>query len=476
MLRAICATAFTRHRGQIRALVLLLSSVAFILQNPFAARAQTDVTADQPMTPADPVTTMFPHSSTSRYWISAQENIVFQAHPSFSAKYSGPNSLHAHAENATSNVGTLYLGYRLAKYTEIFLDVESAGGGGISDALGLAGFTNIDVVRNPELGVKPYLARGLLREIVPLTGKTVETQRGPLALTTSLPARRLEFRVGKFGMADFFDLNSIGSDSHYQFLNWTVDNNGAYDYAADTRGYTVGAIAEYDDFNWSFRFAEVLMPTVANGIDLQWNLRRARSENYELELRPQFLRNSTIRFLAYENHANMGSYRQAVADFLAGRSEQPSISDHPLQTTRKYGFAVNVEQTLTTHLRAFGRAGWNEGQHESFAYTEVNSTLLLGADYSGARWKRKLDKVGIAVVTNGISADHQHYLALGGLGFLLGDGKLNYGRENIVESYYNVHLWRGIYGAADLQHVNNPGYNRDRGPVWVPGLRVHLEF
>src|SRR5262249_23987909 len=170
-------------------------------------------------------------------------------------------------------------------------------------ALGLAGFTNIDVVRNPELGPAPYLARAMLRQIIPLSKKKVEAERGPFALATSVPERRLELRFGKFGAADFFDQNSAGSDSHYQFLNWTADNNGAYDYAADTRGYTVGAILEYDDRNWSFRFGEMLMPKIANGIDLQWNLGRARAENYELELRPHlFGQKSTVRLLSFVNH------------------------------------------------------------------------------------------------------------------------------------------------------------------------------
>jgi len=465
---------FLQIRGVLIQWVALLSAISL---NLASASAQSAASSDQAVATQDPPT-MFQHSSTTRYWISAQENIIFQYHPSFSAKYSGPNSLHSHSESATSNIGTLYLGYEVAKNTEIFLDIESAAGGGISDALGLAGFTNVDVVRNPQLGVTPYIARGMVRETVPLSNETVEAQRGPFALATTLPARRLEFRAGKFGMADFFDLNNIGSDSHFQFINWTVDNNGAYDYAADTRGYTVGAIAEYDDHSWSFRFAEALMPTVANGIDLQWNLRRARSENYELEFRPQLLgtHNTTVRVLGYENHANMGSYRQAIADFLAGKTPRPTISAHELQETAKYGFGVNLEQQITPALRGFARVGWNEGQHESFAYTEVNSTVLAGADVAGIYWNRRHDKVGAAVVSNGISSDHQHYLALGGLGFLLGDGKLSYGRENIIESYYNAHLWRGVYAAANLQYINNPGYNRDRGQVWVPGLRFHLEF
>ena len=425
----------------------------------------------------DPSSTLFPHSQTSRYWISGQSNIIFQWHPSFQAAYSGPHSLRSKTEDATSNVSTIYTGLALSSTTEIFGDAETADGGGISDALGLAGFTNLDVVRNPELGPAPYLARAMLRQIIPLSKETVEAERGPFSLATSVPARRLELRIGKFGVADFFDQNEAGSDSHFQFMNWTVDNNGAYDYAADTRGYTVGAILEYDDRNWSFRFGETLMPKVANGIDLQWNLHRARADNFELELRPKIAGHAaTVRLLSFVNHANMGVYRQAVEDFLAGKTTRPDITAHPLQTTVKYGFGINLTQEFSHHVRGFARWGWNEGQHESYAYSEVDETAEVGADLEGDRWHRKLDRVGATFVTNGICADHQHYLALGGLGFLLGDGALNYGRENIFESYYNAHIWRGIFSGFDLQHINNPGYNRDRGPVLVGSLRFHLEF
>ena len=418
----------------------------------------------------DSVVTMFPHSKAARWWVSGQDNIISQWHPSFDAKYSGPNSFHTHDEQATSNIATLFTGLQLTNTTEIFMHFEAAAGGGLSDALGLAGFTNLDVVRNPTLGTTPYIARGMIRQIIPLSRETVEAERSPWYLATTVPVRRLELRFGKMGTNDFFDTNNAGTDSHLQFMNWTVDNNGAYDYAADTRGYTVGLLVEYHDRNWTFRFEEALMPQVANGIDLQWNLRKARAENYELELHPAFggKRATTIRLLSFVNHANMGVYRDANADFLAGKSAQPSITDHPERTTIKYGFGLNFEEQLTPNGRAFGRFGWNEGQHESYAYTEVDQTFQLGADLAGQRWHRKLDKVGAVVVSNAIKKDHQEYLRLGGLGFLLGDGGLTYERENIFEAYYNLHVWRGVFSAFDLQHIDNPGYNRDRGPVLVP--------
>jgi hypothetical protein len=421
---------------------------------------------------------MFPHSETARWWVSGQDNIISQWHPSFDAKYSGPNSFRAHGEHATSNIATLYTGFQLTSTTEIFMHFEAAAGGGLSDALGLGGFTDLDVVRNPTLGTAPYIARGMIRQIIPLSSEMIEAERNPWYLATKVPVRRLELRFGKMGTNDFFDINNVGTDSHLQFMNWTVDNNGAYDYAADTRGYTVGLLVEYHDRNWAFRFEEALMPQVANGINLQWNLRKARAENYELELHPAIRgkREVIIRLLSFVNHANMGVYRDAIADFLVGKTPRPTIIAHPEHTTVKYGFGLNFEEQLSSNVRAFGRFGWNEGQHESYAYTEVDQSFQVGSDLAGERWRRKLDKIGAVVVSNAIKTDHQEYLRLGGLGFLLGDGGLNYGLENIFEAYYNVHVWRGIFSAFDLQHINNPGYNRDRGPVLVPSLRFHLEF
>ena len=465
------AVKITRRAVSVGAVLILLSTGAALVAQ--------DAAPDSPNPSADPpALTMFPHPDTGRWWLSAQDNVIAQGHPSFHAKYSGPNSFLNHAEGTASNIATVFSGLELTTTTEIFMHFEAAAGGGLSDALGLGGFTDLDVVRNPTLGRTPYIARGMIRQIIPFGEETTEEERDPWHLATRVPVRRLELRFGKFGLNDFFDANDVGTDSHSQFMNWTADNNGAYDYAADTRGYTVGFLAEYYDRSWAVRFAEALMPQVANGIDLEWNLRRARAENYELELHPKLMadRGTSVRLLSYVNHANMGVYRDAVKDFLAGKTPTPDITHHPLQTTVKYGFGVNLEQEINRSFRAFSRFGWNEGQHESYAYTEVDQTVHVGADHTGERWKRKFDKVGLVFISNAIKADHQHYLALGGKGFLLGDGALTYGRETIVETYYNLHVWRGLFTAFDLQHINNPGYNRDRGPVLVTSARVHLEF
>jgi carbohydrate-selective porin OprB len=356
--------------------------------------------------------------------------------------------------------------------------VQETGGHGIGEALGLAGFTNLDVVRNPSLSHAPYIARLMIHQIIPLGHAKQTADQTPYSLFRELPERRIEVRFGKFSMADFFDVNSLGSDSNFQFMNWTVDNAGTYDYAADTRGYTYAAMFEYHDHWGTVRFAEALMPKVANGINLDADMARARAENIEFEFHRKTMRGQTgvLRLLSFVNHANMGVYQQAINNFLSGLTPEPEITDHPLQTAIKYGFGGNFEQPLNDWLGIFGRWGWNEGQHESYAYTEVDQTDQIGAAFKGAVWHRKWDRAGVVFVSNGISHDHAEYLALGGDGFLLGDGRLNYGRENIVETYYTLHAWRGIYPAFGLQHINNPGYNRDRGPLLVPTLRLHVEF
>jgi high affinity Mn2+ porin len=424
--------------------------------------------------------TWFAHSETLPWWLSGQGNFVFQWHPRFPAEYSGPHSFEHASEQAASEVTTLYSGLQLDPTTEAVLDVESAGGSGLSQVLGLAGFTNVDAVRNPELDATPYLARLWFRKVIALSSDTISVDRNPLSLLTTLPVRRLDIHVGKLDLVDFFDLNSVAGDSHSQFLNWTVVNNGAFDYAADTRGYTYGGVIDYEDRYWGLRFGEALLSKRANSLTLQKNLQNAHSENYELEVRPELLdvRDTAIRFLGFTNFANMGDYHQAVDLFLAGKTSPPEITDHPMQVSLKYGFGLNAEQEFTESVRGFLRAGWNEGQHESWDYTEVDETVAFGGDLRGALWDRPHDKLGVAFVVNGISRNHREYLGLGGLGFVLGDGRLTYGPEKIMECYYNfpIPLHNGVSGALDLQYIDNPGYNRDRGPVVVPGLRLHIEL
>jgi hypothetical protein len=459
-----------------------LSVIALAIQQDGYGRKAGDMSpvGREPQDP--PIVSMAPHPEDGRYWISGQANIIIQGDLPFHSPYQGTNSFVGRGEYKTSLLGTLYTAIRPSRSirynNDLILDLESTGGRGLSQALGLAGFTNLDVVRNPNLSTLPYLARYQIHQVIGFTEKTTSQEAGPFALAPSVPLRRVEFRAGKLTLPDFFDVNGPGSDSHLQFMNWTVDNNGAWDYAADTRGYTVGGMAEYDDRVWSVRYGLFAMPIIANGIDMDWAFSRAHGQNGEFELRHSFVakRKGVTRLLFYANRAHMGTYREAVNAYLAGIDKTPTITLHEHFGALKYGFGYNTEQEITENLRVFGRFGWNEGQHESFAYTEVDQTVEAGGDYAGTRWHRPVDKIGLVVVTNAIKRDHQDYLKYGGLGFLLGDGKRNYGREDIVESYYNWHAWRGLFYGLDVQHISNPGYNHDRGPAWVGSVRAHVDF
>jgi len=455
------------------------------------------------------------HDKFGPFWLGAEANSILQVNPSFPSTYNGHNSFgvqpwdktrpwsaqqvpRGQAEARISGLATVFTAYQPTRTTELILDPEVAVGGGLSTALGVAGYTNLDVVRNPALSHLPYIGRVEVHQLIPLSSEWEPNEdRGPISSFRMVPRHRLELRAGKMSTADIFDINPVGSDSHMQFMNWTVDNNGAYDYAADTRGYTYGAVVEYQGPRLEARFGLMLMPKVANGLVLDWNIGKNRAENLEVEIK--YSRRSdwrgTLRLLGYLNHAAMGSYAKAIND-AEGLGLAPDITASRQNGRLKGGFGINEFQELGPSFRVFFRIGWNDGQNESFAYTEVDNTFAIGGDVRGTHWRRPDDRVGVAFVSNGISTVHADYLRHGGIGFLLGDGPgcdpdpitgknicgpvagsyLTYARETIVEQYYNFHVWWGAFLAEDVQLVANPGYNSDRGPVWVFSVRGHLEF
>ena len=412
------------------------------------------------------------------WWLSAQGNSILQYQPGFHSDYQGVHSFTSSDHLEISFVATVFAGYAYEPtFTSAVVAGESAGGDGLSQALGIAGFTNLDVVRNPTLGPTPYVGRAYIDQIIPLSSEMVKSDRGPLHVFRTVPARRIEIHAGKLSTVDVFDTNEGATDSHLQFMNWSVDNNGAYDYAADTRGYTLGVTIEFIDKLWALRFGELLMPKIANGTDYDYDIANARGENLELEIHDCIARHpGFVRVLGFLNHANMGTYADAIAAYREDIDTVPDVTLYRVKGRMTYGVGLNAEQEVIPDLHVFGRFGWNNGKNESFAYTEIDNTLMIGGDLRGGRWSRPDDKVGIAGVSNGLSDGHKTYLELGGSGFILGDGKLHYGRENILEAYYTARAYRGVFPAVDIQLIQNPGYNVDRGPVVVGSVRLHLEL
>jgi high affinity Mn2+ porin len=424
--------------------------------------------------------------------VGAQYTFVRQHQSRLTSPYQGPLSLDPNGGTEQTHTIGLYLGWALTSWAQIYLDTEKFMGAGVSKSVGLAGLTNGDVVREGAAGLPKvfYIARQYVRLMLPLAPGTTRVERGQDQLPGTEPATRLEFKFGALAASDDFDHNRYASSTRNQFMNWSLWANTAWDYAADTRGYTYGAVFGFVSPRWSLKYGAYLMPVKANGQELEDAPRRARGDNLELTLSPAES-GTVIRLLAYRNLARMGNYREALR-IAAETGTVPNIVADDKEGRQKYGFGVNVEQPLADdgETGVFGRVGWNDGHTESFAFTEVDSLLSFGGQLSGSHWQRTEDRAGAAVAIEGLSGPHRDYLAAGGSGFLLGDGTLTYAHEQIFELYYRAQLpWPPndrsavfqryplkVQVTPDFQYVRNPAYNRDRGPVKFWAIRFHLEL
>jgi high affinity Mn2+ porin len=411
--------------------------------------------------------------------LGAQFTFIGQRLAPFAAPYSGPNSLINTGDTEATHTYGAYLGARLASRLEAYVDVEMARGASVGHAVGLAGVTNGDVIRqgSANLGLGPYLARAFLKYIIPLSGSTLQADRAMDQLPGAEPASRIELKAGKLAATDDFDQNSYANSTRYQFCDWGLFNNTAWDYAADTRGYSNGVMVGWIHPHWALRLGSYQMPTFANGNVFDGDVRHARGDNVELTLQPGSEGGPTMRLLAYQNHARMGSYAEALARAQAS-GQLPDIAADDQPGRRKYGAGLNVEQPLADsgQTGAFLRAGWNDGHTEDFAFSEVDRHLSGGVQLAGSRWRRAADRLGLGYVLHGLSRDHEAYLAAGGTGFLLGDGRLDYGPEEIFEAYYRAQLGRYVEVSPDIQHISHPGYNRARGPVTLMTLRLNVRY
>jgi high affinity Mn2+ porin len=411
-------------------------------------------------------------------WLGAQYTFVDQHQSSMHSPYSGPMSLRAHGDTERSHTFGAYFGVALPAHFQFYFDVEMFKGEAVSGATGLGGFANGDVVHSGggTLSKTAYVARRYLRWTLPLGDGHESVQRDQDQLPGEQATRRIEIKLGKMAVSDDFDKNRYADAARTQFLNWSLLNNTAWDFAADTRGYTDGLMLGWINPTWSLRYGVYLMPIEANGTKLESSPHRARGEQLELTLQP-WANGGVLRLLAFRNIANMGVYHDAIA-YAVAHGVPPDIHADDRPGRRKYGFAINGELPLADdgETGLFARAGWNDGRNESFAFTEVDRTLSAGLQLSGVHWERPKDHLGVAFAIDALSPAHRDYLALGGQGFTLGDGALAYGRERIVEAYYDIAVVDHLTLAPDIQLIHNPGYNRARGPARFVGMRAHLEF
>jgi high affinity Mn2+ porin len=414
--------------------------------------------------------------AAERWNLYYQVTSIGQYHGSFSSPYSGPFSLAGHPEAETSLTSTIFFGFLIARDTQFYFDPEVAGGRGFSGTDGLANFSNGEMPRVETATPKPYIARLFVTQDFAIGKEREAVESDENQLAGSRPAKRYSITLGRFTVTDFFDTNKYSNDPRTQFMGWATMYNGAWDYAADTRGYTWGWVHELHFPRWALRYASAAMPLVANGGRFDRRLFRDRSDMFEGELDGHFHDHpGAIRLMSYFNRAHMGNYATAIR-IAEATGTQPDVVATRLVGTLKYGFGLSADQELTKDVGIFGRLGWNDGKTESFAFTAMDRLATAGVSAKGTRWKRPDDVVATALTVGGLSAVHAQYLALGGYDFLLGDGALRYGRETTWESYYSARLFNGFFATLGATHYDNPGYNRDRGPVWVGTLRLHFEI
>jgi high affinity Mn2+ porin len=401
-----------------------------------------------------------------------QNTDIVQGDPGFPAKYSGPNSLGSGGETKETASLNLYGGVRLWNGAEAHVDGLVWQGFGLSKTYGVEGFPSGEAFKAGTKSPNIDMARLFIRQTFGFGGEQESVEDDQLTLAGKQDVSRLTITLGRMSVKDIFDNNAYANDPRTQFMNWALMANEAWDYPADPLGYITGLAVELNQPKWAARYGFFQMPSRANGAAIDPNVLEAWGMVTELERRYSIGDHpGTLRFLAYLNHADMGSYAAAVDD--------PNL-DANITLTReyryKYGFGLNFEQEIAKDIGVFSRVGWSDGQTEGWVFSDVDRTATAGLSVKGELWSRTNDTVGLAGVANGISKVHQDFLAAGGDGILAGDGALNYGWEKILETYYNCGITKAIQMTVDYQFIANPAFNRDRGPVSVFGARLHWEF
>jgi high affinity Mn2+ porin len=425
--------------------------------------------------------------------IHAQNTETVQGYPGFSSQYSGPNSLPSGGETRETVSLDLMAGLRLWSGAEAHIDGLMWQGFGLDNTLGVEGFPNGEAYRIGTQVPNGMIARLFIRQTIGLGGEQQDIPDDQLDLAGTEDISRLTFTLGQMSAADIFDKNTYANDPRTQFMNWGLVNNEAWDYSADSVGYTTGLAIELNQPNWTLRYGFFQVPRNQNGLMAQdhyfkwpydpsadgpsndgpffsaWAMVTELERRYSIGTHP-----GTIRFLAFLNRANMANYAQATSILEAGG---PGTGISGAQAYRyKYGFGVNWEQEIAQNVGVFSRLGWNDGREEGWMFSDVGYAGSLGLSIAGAGWHRPNDTVGLAGVINGISNTERDFLAAGGLGILAGDGNLDYGWEKIVETYYDCQIWKTIHASLDYQFIDDPAFNHARGPVSVFAARLHWEF
>jgi high affinity Mn2+ porin len=454
------------------ATVAVLAGLASAIGGMGLARGQEDPPAPR----ASPLTNTATGGAAdgSRFAVYGQATYTEQETDGFHAPYAGPNSLSPDSGRETTDA-TLYLGARLWNGAELWVDPEADQGSGLDDTLGLAGFASGEAYKVGRNAPYFRLQRAFIRQTLNLGGAVAEADGGPNQFALPQSSNRLVLTLGKMGVVDIFDVNRYAHDPRADFLNWSVIDAGTFDYAADAWGYSVGGAAEWYVGSWAWRAGVFDLSDVPNSARLAPGFDEYQAD-LEAEHRHELLgQPGKVDITVFESRGRMGLLEDAIA-YAQANGLQPDPT--PVRRYRKRdGVSLNVEQQLAPDVGMFARLGDAGGNVETYEFTDIDRTASLGISVSGGPWHRPADTAGLAGVVNAISRDRRQYLAAGGLGILVGDGRLPHaGNEDILETYYQLAAFSAVHVTLDYQWVANPGYNRDRGPVSIFAVRIHADF
>lgn len=401
--------------------------------------------------------------------IHAQSTFIYQGYPGFSSPYEGKNSLAGGGQARETWSTTVFIGRKLWEGAELYANPELDQGFGFGNTTGLGGFSNGEAMKSGFTIPSPHLHRLFLRQSIGLGGAQ-ETIAGDLnQFGGKRDVSRITFTAGKFSVTDMFNDNAYSHDPRTTFLNWAIWEAGAFDYPADKFGFTYGAVADLNQKNWALRAGYFLMPKESNSNEFDTRVSGRGSVIVEFEQRYFMLdRAGKLRLLGFLNSGYSGNYHEALLASIDLAQTR--------QTRSKYGFVINLEQSIANDFGLFSRLSWNDGRNEIMSFTDIDASLSAGISIKGMRWGRPNDIVGIAGAINALSSAHRDFIAAGGLGILIGDGALNYRTERIIEAYYSYHLAHHSFLTLDYQFIENPAYNADRGPVSILAVRLHAAF
>ncbi len=424
---------------------------------------------------ADDPSAIYGGGADDEFAVHGQGTVVDQYHPRFTSPYVGPQSLNPGQRGDETVDLTAFLGARLWRGTELWFDPEIDQGFGLSGTLGVDGFTSAEAYKIGESSPYPKIQRLFLRQTVDLGGKSNKVDADMNTFAGSQTENRLVFTAGKMSVVDIFDTNKYAHDSKNDFLNWAIVDTGTFDYAADAWGYTYGAAAEWYQGPWTLRAGLFDLSGVPNNKNLDKTLHQYQID-LEIERRyTLFGQDGAVRVTGFDTRGRMGRYADATA--LAEATGEPANLALVRHYHTRLGLSFNAEQAVTDDIGLFARAGHADGRYEGYEFTDMDNTLAAGLSMKGTRWGRKDDVFGFAGVIDQASAAAEAYLNAGGLTILAGDGKLPHpSDEKIIETYYSLPVLKFTHLSLDYQFVDNPAFNRDRGPVSVFGVRLHTQL